>query len=49
VRDAVQRLLDEPAFRQGAMGLRDEMCDLPSPHQLVGRLEELTTKYRTTD
>jgi glycosyltransferase (activator-dependent family) len=46
VRDAVQRLLG-PTFQQGAQRLRDEMRALPSPNELVGTLEELTTKHRT--
>jgi glycosyltransferase (activator-dependent family) len=47
VRAAVLRLLDEPRFAQRAEALRDEMFALPSPNELVGTLEELTTKYRT--
>ncbi|HEY0804473.1 MAG TPA: activator-dependent family glycosyltransferase [Pseudonocardiaceae bacterium] len=47
VRDRVQRLLDEPGFRHGAVRLRDEIHAMPTPNELVGRLEELTTKYRT--
>jgi len=47
VREAVRRLLDEPAFAHGARRLRDEMLALPSPNQLVPHLEELTAKHRT--
>jgi glycosyltransferase (activator-dependent family) len=47
VRNAVRRLLDDPAFHQGATRLRDEMRALPTPHQLVAHLEQLTTKHRT--
>ncbi len=47
VRAAVLRLLEEPQFAKGAQALRDEMYSLPSPNELVGTLEELTTKYRT--
>ncbi|MEV4319797.1 activator-dependent family glycosyltransferase [Actinocrispum sp. NPDC049592] len=47
VRAAVLRLLEEPQFTKGAEALRDEMYSLPSPNELVGTLEELTTKYRT--
>jgi UDP:flavonoid glycosyltransferase YjiC (YdhE family) len=47
VRDAVQRLLTEPAFRERATALRDEIRSSPTPNQLVPQLEELTTKYRT--
>lgn len=41
VRTAVLRLLDEPALRERAGRLRDEMHALPSPHQVVGVLEEV--------
>ncbi|MDI6105161.1 activator-dependent family glycosyltransferase [Actinoplanes sp. NEAU-A12] len=47
IRDNVQRLLHEPVFRARAAQLRDEMYAMPTPHQLVPRLEELTVKYRT--
>ncbi|MER6178893.1 activator-dependent family glycosyltransferase [Streptosporangium sp. NPDC001681] len=46
VRAAVLRLLDEPSFRRRAHDLRDEIHALPSPNQLVPRLEELTAKHR---
>jgi glycosyltransferase (activator-dependent family) len=46
VRDRVRRLLEEPRFRQGAQKLRDDIVALPTPHELVGRVEELTTKHR---
>jgi glycosyltransferase (activator-dependent family) len=46
VRDAVQRLLTEPSFRERAGALRDEIHALPSPNELVAHLEELTAKYR---
>ncbi|MET0234355.1 MAG: activator-dependent family glycosyltransferase [Kibdelosporangium sp.] len=47
IRDRLLRLLGEPAFGQEAVRLRDEMLALPTPNELVGQLEELTTKYRT--
>ncbi|RKT54693.1 activator-dependent family glycosyltransferase [Saccharothrix australiensis] len=43
VRDAVLRLLDDPALRTGAGTLRDGMLAMPTPNELVPRLEELTT------
>ena len=46
VRAAVLRLLTEPAFREGAARLRDEMRALPTPNELVPQLEELAAKYR---
>jgi glycosyltransferase (activator-dependent family) len=47
VRDAVQRLLTEPAFTTRAHALRDEIKALPSPNELVPQLEELTRKHRS--
>ncbi|CCH33134.1 activator-dependent family glycosyltransferase [Actinosynnema sp. NPDC047251] len=46
VRASVVRLLAEPSFTERARALRAEMLDLPTPNQLVPRLEELTAKYR---
>ncbi|MGW2192867.1 glycosyltransferase, partial [Streptosporangium sp. NPDC001682] len=46
VRDGVLRLLDEPAFAGRAADLRDEIHAMPSPNDLVPRLEELTAKHR---
>ncbi|RZQ61166.1 activator-dependent family glycosyltransferase [Amycolatopsis suaedae] len=46
IRDAVERLLSEPRFAERARDLRDEVLAAPSPNELVGQLEELTTKYR---
>ncbi|PBC83942.1 glycosyltransferase, activator-dependent family [Streptomyces sp. 2224.1] len=48
VRTAVQRLLGEPHFRSRATALRDETLALPTPNQLVPRLEELTARHRGT-
>lgn len=47
VRERLLRLLREPAFTAHAAGLRDEIHTLPTPHQLVPQLEELTAKHRT--
>ncbi|MET0234357.1 MAG: activator-dependent family glycosyltransferase [Kibdelosporangium sp.] len=46
VRDSVLQLLNEPTFGKEANRLRDEIHATPTPNELVGRLEELTTKYR---
>ncbi|NUK03899.1 glycosyl transferase, partial [Streptomyces lunaelactis] len=46
-RDRLQRLLTEPSFAARAADLRDEMLALPTPNQLVPRLEELTDFHRT--
>ncbi|MER5627790.1 activator-dependent family glycosyltransferase [Streptosporangium sp. NPDC002544] len=48
IRESVLRLLDEPAPRDRARDLRDEMHAMPTPNQLVPHLEELTAKHRTT-
>lgn len=45
LRDAVSRLLDEPSFTAAAGRLRAEMLALPSPNELAGDLERLTTRY----
>ncbi|NUK37365.1 activator-dependent family glycosyltransferase [Streptomyces lunaelactis] len=47
LRDRLQRLLTEPSFAARAADLRDEMLALPTPNQLVPRLEELTDFHRT--
>ncbi|MBB5958534.1 glycosyltransferase (activator-dependent family) [Saccharothrix tamanrassetensis] len=46
VRDAVLRLLTEPAFRERAVVLRDEMHAMASPNELVPRLEKATAQHR---
>ncbi|MBK1787858.1 activator-dependent family glycosyltransferase [Prauserella cavernicola] len=46
VRDSLVRILDEPEFAERARALSTEMRDLPTPNELVARLEELVTKYR---
>jgi UDP:flavonoid glycosyltransferase YjiC (YdhE family) len=47
IRDAVQRLVTDAAFRAGANRLRAETEALPTPNQVVAALEELTAKHRT--
>ncbi|MBP2329073.1 glycosyltransferase (activator-dependent family) [Kibdelosporangium banguiense] len=47
IRDAVQRLVTDAAFREGANRLRAETEALPTPNQVVTALEELTAKHRT--
>ncbi|MBB5958535.1 glycosyltransferase (activator-dependent family) [Saccharothrix tamanrassetensis] len=46
IREAVQRLLGEPGFREGADRLRAELLAMPSPNEVVPRLEELTAEFR---
>ncbi|MEV4011777.1 activator-dependent family glycosyltransferase [Nonomuraea angiospora] len=48
VRESVLRLLDEPGFAERARLLRDEIESVPSPNQLVPRIEELVDRLRTT-
>jgi UDP:flavonoid glycosyltransferase YjiC (YdhE family) len=48
VRDAVLRLLREPAFGERAAALRDEIHAMPAPNQLADQLPELTASYRTS-
>jgi UDP:flavonoid glycosyltransferase YjiC (YdhE family) len=47
VRECILRLLREPAFRERASQLHDEMLALPTANQLVAQLEELTARYQT--
>jgi glycosyltransferase (activator-dependent family) len=46
IREQLLRLLEEPGFRDSATRLRDEITAMPTPGELVGQLEQLTTKYR---
>jgi glycosyltransferase (activator-dependent family) len=46
VRANLLRLLNEPSFATQAARLREDMFALPSPNDVVPRLEELTAKYR---
>jgi glycosyltransferase (activator-dependent family) len=48
VRDGLLRLLDEPAFRSRAGDLAGEIDAMPTPNELVPRLEELTGRHRAT-
>jgi L-2-deoxyfucosyltransferase/glycosyltransferase DesVII len=47
IREHVVRLLDEPAFREGAARLRDELLAMPTPAQAVPELERLANHYRS--
>jgi glycosyltransferase (activator-dependent family) len=47
VHEGLLRLLHEASFGERAAALRDEMLALPTPNQLVGDIEELTTKYQS--
>ncbi|TKK87225.1 DUF1205 domain-containing protein [Herbidospora galbida] len=47
VRDAVARLLGDPAARERAAALRAEMEALPSPGAAVADLERLTARFRS--
>ncbi|CCH33129.1 activator-dependent family glycosyltransferase [Actinosynnema sp. NPDC047251] len=46
VRENLLRLLREDGFRAHAASLRDEVRALPSPNELVPRIEELTAVHR---
>ncbi|MDG4827800.1 activator-dependent family glycosyltransferase [Solwaraspora sp. WMMD1047] len=46
VREAVRRLLDDPALAAGARGLRAQMLAMPAPNDVVPELEKLTELYR---
>jgi glycosyltransferase (activator-dependent family) len=45
VLDRARRLLNERRFRQGAHLLRGDIYALPTPNELVRRIEELTRKH----
>ncbi|GGZ81459.1 methyltransferase [Streptomyces echinoruber] len=47
VRDALDRLLNDPRHRAGAARLRDELSRLPTPAALVPALEDLAAHHRT--
>jgi UDP:flavonoid glycosyltransferase YjiC (YdhE family) len=48
LREAVTRLVDDPALRSSARRLRDEMQSMPTPEQVVPALERLaSTRPRT--
>ncbi|MFE5796136.1 nucleotide disphospho-sugar-binding domain-containing protein [Streptomyces sp. NPDC056503] len=44
--DQLARLLDDPAYAEGAAKARDAMLSRPSPRDLVPGLEELTARHR---
>ncbi|WP_055535689.1 nucleotide disphospho-sugar-binding domain-containing protein [Streptomyces alboniger] len=46
VRECLVRLLEEPAFKEGAQRLRREQATQPAPSELVAELEKLTARYR---
>ncbi|MFD7054915.1 activator-dependent family glycosyltransferase [Streptomyces mirabilis] len=47
IRDALVRLLEEPAFREGAARLREELLAQPTPGEAVRELELLANRYRS--
>ncbi|MFE3533896.1 activator-dependent family glycosyltransferase [Streptomyces sp. NPDC059144] len=46
IREHLVRLLDDPAFREGAGRLREELLAQPAPRDVVRRLELLVDRYR---
>ncbi|RLL68630.1 activator-dependent family glycosyltransferase [Streptomyces sp. Z26] len=46
VRDAVRRLVEEPSYAEAARALQAEAARLPSPAELVARLEEVVAEHR---
>ncbi|TMR04965.1 activator-dependent family glycosyltransferase [Actinomadura soli] len=46
IREHLLRLLDEPAFREGAGRLRKELLAQPTPGEAVKELERLTSHFR---
>ncbi|AUS81147.1 glycosyl transferase family 28 [Actinoalloteichus sp. AHMU CJ021] len=46
LRDGLSRLLTEPAFREGAGRISDEIGAMPSPNEIVPVLEKLTSEHR---
>lgn len=48
VRDCLVRLLEDPAFREGAAALRKDVLAAPSPNEVVPVLEELTARHKAT-
>ncbi|MFF2184765.1 activator-dependent family glycosyltransferase [Streptomyces sp. NPDC058155] len=46
LRDSLVRLLSEPSFARNAERTLEEWRRVPSPHDLVPRLEELTARHR---
>jgi glycosyltransferase (activator-dependent family) len=46
IRWSVEQLLGNAGIRSAAAGLAEEIAAMPSPNDVVARLEELTTKHR---
>ncbi|MFB7931243.1 activator-dependent family glycosyltransferase [Streptomyces sp. NPDC056039] len=46
LRDKLVRVLDDPAFTEGARRLRLAMLSAPSPNEVVPTLEKLTARHR---
>ncbi|MGC7103005.1 glycosyl transferase, partial [Amycolatopsis lurida] len=47
IRRHIERILTVPGAADGARRLREDIRAMPTPNDLVPRLEELTAKYRT--
>ncbi|WP_131743097.1 activator-dependent family glycosyltransferase [Actinomadura roseirufa] len=47
IREALVRLLEDPAYRAGAQRLRREVLAQPTPNELVPELERLAARFRT--
>ncbi|MFB8179404.1 activator-dependent family glycosyltransferase [Streptomyces sp. NPDC055966] len=47
VRECLVRLLEDPAFREGAERLRREQATRPTPSDLVSELEKLAARHRS--
>ncbi|MCQ8836333.1 nucleotide disphospho-sugar-binding domain-containing protein [Streptomyces malaysiensis] len=47
IREHLVRLLDDPAFREGARRLREDLRAQPAPGQVIRELEKLTEHYRS--
>ncbi|QXJ26143.1 activator-dependent family glycosyltransferase [Actinomadura graeca] len=49
IREAFERLLGDPSFREGAENLRQEVLRQPAPSEVVGDLEALAAEYGRRD
>ncbi|GAA4236130.1 glycosyltransferase (activator-dependent family) [Streptosporangium album] len=49
LKSELHRLLEEPSFRAGAVRAQQEMAATPSPHDVVGQLENLVQKRGSND
>ncbi|MCI4040033.1 activator-dependent family glycosyltransferase [Streptomyces sp. TRM75563] len=47
IRESLVRLLDEPKFREGAAGLREERLTQPTPAEAVRELEAMVERLRS--